>query len=276
MERVVKTSPQFRDHFEGAFWTPEKVLRNEVITVDHILPCFMLLTVGLFLATVAIVPELLFGKSKRMRTSNAISRDRAMEPYKVTKPEMESSKEKEQTIAKDNGDHQKINVMAEIHEALANEQYSKVSIHDATQSPVITPKLDMKEKIIPCETDVNKGNASVVWEKTKVNENFSREGSTVRKSPHWSEIIEVLDKESYTTGSFLDEAIFSTPQTPITSPGFEISNCIDSKTRSQSRATINSEQLSEIIMVLDNELQQEAVTVPADSEQGSNEAQQSE
>ena len=179
MERVVKTSPQFRDHFEGAFWTPEKVLRNEVITVDHILPCFMLLTVGLFLATIAIVPELLFGKSKLMGSSNAISRERAIEPYNVTKPEMESSKEKEQTIAKDKGDHQTINVMAEIHEALANEQYSKVSIHDATPSPVITPKLDMKEKIIPCETDVNKGNASVVWEKTKVNENLSREAVLV-------------------------------------------------------------------------------------------------
>ena len=266
MERVVKTSPQFRDHFEGAFWTPEKVLRNEVITIDHILPCFMLLTVGLFLATIAIVPELLFGKSKLMGSSDAISRERAMEPYKVTKPEMESSKEKETTIAKDKGDHQTINVMAEIHEALANEQYSMVSIPDATPSPVITPKLDVKEKIIPCGTDLNKGNASVVWEKTKVNENLSREGSTIGKSPHLSGIIEVLDKESYTTGSLLDEAIFSTPQTPITSPGFEISNCIDSKTRSHSHATINSAQLSEIIMVLDNELQQEAVTVPADSE----------
>ena len=276
MERVVKTTPQFRDHFEGAFWTPEKVLRNEVITVDHILPCFMLLTVGLFLATVAIVPELLFGKSKLMRTSNAISRDRAMEPYKVTKPEMESSKEKEQTIAKDNGDHQKINVMAEIHEALANEQNSMVSIHDETPSPVITPKLDTKEKIIPCETDVNHGNTSVDWEETKINENLSRVGSTVGKSPHWSEIIEVLDKESYTTGSFLDEAIFSTPQTPITSPGFEISNSFNSRIRSHSHDTINSAQLSEIIMVLDKELQQEAVTVPADREQGSNEAHQSE
>ena len=113
MERVIKTTPQFRDHFEGAFWTPKMVLRNEVITIDHILPCFMLLTVGLFLATIAIVPELLLGKSKLMRStkpttnnckinskniSNVISREKALEPYKVTKPEMESSKEKEKTI----------------------------------------------------------------------------------------------------------------------------------------------------------------------------------
>ena len=286
MERVIKTTPQFRDHFEGAFWTPKMVLRNEVITIDHILPCFMLLTVGLFLATIAIVPELLLGKSKLMRStkpttnnckidskniSNVISREKALEPYKVTKPEMESSKEKEKTIAKDKGDHQTIKVMAEIHEALANEQYSMVSIHDETPSPVITAKLDIKEKIIPRESDVDNGNTSVVWEKTLLNENLSREGSTVGRS-HWSEIIEVLDKESYTTESFLDEAIFSTPQTPITSPGFDISNCIDSESRGHSHATISSAQLSEIIMVLDNEIQQEAVTEPA----GSNDAQQSE
>ena len=67
MEKIVKTSLKFRDHFEGAFWNPENELRNEILTINHILPCMMLLAGGLFLAILAIIPELLLGHSNMSR-----------------------------------------------------------------------------------------------------------------------------------------------------------------------------------------------------------------
>ena len=256
MEKIVKTSLKFCDHFEGAFWNPENELRNEILTINHILPCMMLLAGGLFLAILAIIPELLLGHSNLSRnakpTTNNINVDptdnsnvdsginleeskeesmtrnlthkralELLEPNKINKPDMESSEDMEQKIVKDKGDHHTITVVAEIHDALTKKQVSNT----VTSTQIITPKLYVMDGVSPCETVVNNGNTSVVGEKAKLNANLSREGSAIRNSPQWSEIIEVLDNEWYTTGSFLDEATISREPTPMISQGFDVSDC---------------------------------------------------
>ena len=300
MEKIVKTSLKFRDHFEGAFWNPENELRNEILTINHILPCMMLLAGGLFLAILAIIPELLLGHSNMSRgarpttnNSNVDTTDNSnvdsginleeskeesmtrnltrkgalelLEPNTINKPEMESSEEKEQIIVKDKGKHHTITVVAEIHDALTKKQVSMRGFHDetntVTSTQIITPKLYVMDGVSPCETVVNNGNTSVVGEKAKLNANLSREGSAIRNSPQWSEIIEVLDNEWYTTGSFLDEATISREPTPMISQGFDVSSYNDSRRSPHSHTTIDSPQWSGIVKVQGDELQKEAVNI---------------
>ena len=69
MEKDIKTSPKFRGNFEEAFWSQANVLSNETLGIDHILPCIVLLAVGLFLAIMAIVQEFILA-CKAKRTKN--------------------------------------------------------------------------------------------------------------------------------------------------------------------------------------------------------------
>ena len=163
-----------------------------------------------------------------------------LKPNKITKPEMESGEEREHKIFRDKGDHHTISVVAEIHDALPKEQYSMEGYRDENYSVLsskrITPKLDNINRISPNEI---------------VAKRLSREGSSIGKSPQWSEIIEFLDNESYTPRSFLDETTFSNPLISIISPSNQ-SNHTEGKSGS-----LNSQQWYEIIEALDNELQQE-------------------
>ena len=271
MEKDIKTSPKFRGNFEEAFWSQANVLSNETLGIDHILPCIVLLAVGLFLAIMAIVQEFILAcKAKRTKNKRNVDttdkshvdsgtnpedskvesanlslsiRDnygRTLKPNKITKPDMESGEEREHKIFRDKGDHHTISVMAEIHDALPKEQYSMEGYRDENYSVLsskrITPKLDNINRISPNEI---------------VAKRLSREGSSIGKSPQWSEIIEFLDNESYTPRSFLDETTFSNPLISIISPSNQ-SNHTEGKSGS-----LNSQQWYEIIEALDNELQQE-------------------
>ena len=115
-------------------------------------------------------------------------------------------------------------------EGYRDENYSVLS------SKRITPKLDNINRISPNEIFAKR---------------LSREGSSIGKSPQWSEIIEFLDNESYTPGSFLDETTFSNPLISIISPS---NQSIHTEGKSGS---LNSQQWYEIIEALDNELQRE-------------------
>ena len=270
MEKDIKTSPKFLGHFEGAFWSPANVLHNATLTIDHILPCIVLLAVGLFLAIMAIAQEFILAcKAKRTKNRRNVDTDKrnvdsgtnpeeskvesadlsmsirdnyggTLKPNKITKPEMESGEEREHKIFRDKGDHHTISVVAEIHDALPKEQYSMEGYRDENYSVLsskrITPKLDNINRISPNEI---------------VAKRLSREGSSIEKSPQWSEIIEFLDNESYTPRSFLDETTFSNPLISIISPSNQ-SNHTEGKSGS-----LNSQQWYEIIEALDNELQQE-------------------
>ena len=56
MERDVTTSKDFRAHFE--FWAPQHLLRNEeTLTMDHAVPAFIILGLGLLSASIALVVE---------------------------------------------------------------------------------------------------------------------------------------------------------------------------------------------------------------------------
>ena len=271
MEKDIKTSPKFRGNFEGAFWSRANVLSNETLGIDHILPCIVLLAVGLFLAIMAMVQEFILA-CKAKRTINKRNVDttdksnvdsgtnpeeskvesadlslsirdnygRTLKPNKITKPEIESGEEREHKILRDKDNHHTISVMAEIHNALPKEQYSMEGYRDETYSVLsskrITPKLDNINRISPYEI---------------VAKRLSREGSSIGKSPQWSEIIEFLDNESYTPGSFVDETIISKPLISIISPSDQ-SNHTEGKSSS-----LNSQQWYEIIEALDNELQKE-------------------
>ena len=82
-----------------------------------------------------------------------------------------------------------------------------------------------------------------------LNHNLSGEGSPIRNSPQWSEIIDFLDNEESTTGHFMDEET-STTQTPVISPGLDIANNVDSRRASSQGSDISEEDDTKSILAM--------------------------
>ena len=82
-----------------------------------------------------------------------------------------------------------------------------------------------------------------------LNHNLSGEGSPIRNSPQWSEIIDFLDNEESTTGHFLDEET-STTQTPVISPELDILDNIDSSTASSRGSAISEKDDTESTLAM--------------------------
>ena len=78
-----------------------------------------------------------------------------------------------------------------------------------------------------------------------LNYNLSGEGSPIRNSPQWSEIIDFLDNEKSTTGHFLDE---ETTITPVISPGLDIPNNTYSGRASSQGSDISEEDDTKSIL----------------------------
>ena len=56
MEKDITTSKAFRGHFE--FWVPLHLPTNETLTMGHVIPAFIILGLGLLLATIPFIFEL--------------------------------------------------------------------------------------------------------------------------------------------------------------------------------------------------------------------------
>lgn len=59
MEKDITTSTDFRSQFEDGFWTLRNVHGNAPLTMQHVLPSFMLLGLGLIPCITVFIIELL-------------------------------------------------------------------------------------------------------------------------------------------------------------------------------------------------------------------------
>ena len=59
MENEIRTAPAFRGYFEESFWTRSNVKGNKPLTIQHTLPSFMALGLGLVPSIIIFILELL-------------------------------------------------------------------------------------------------------------------------------------------------------------------------------------------------------------------------
>ena len=65
MENEITSSPAFRGHFEASFWTRRNVQGNKPLTIQHVLPSFMMFGFGLVSAIIVFIVEMLLGLKKK-------------------------------------------------------------------------------------------------------------------------------------------------------------------------------------------------------------------
>ena len=144
-------------------------------------------------------------------------------------------------------------VLAEIHDELCNELSTMENVLNEPITRLVTPIDSLcnmeTERIGPCESVLREGNTNIMEVKTKLDHNLSREGSPIRNSTQWSEIVNFLDNEEYTTGYFLDEET-STTQTPVISPELDILDDIDSSTASSRGSAISEKDDTESTLAM--------------------------
>ena len=58
MEKEIKTSMAYRGQFD-VFWIPEQLRSNKPFTIDHAIPAFLVLGLGLTPATIVFLLELM-------------------------------------------------------------------------------------------------------------------------------------------------------------------------------------------------------------------------
>ena len=65
MQNEITSSPAFRGHFEASFWTRKNVQGNKPLTIQHVLPSFMMYGFGILSSMIVLIVELLFGLKKK-------------------------------------------------------------------------------------------------------------------------------------------------------------------------------------------------------------------
>ena len=70
IEKDIKTSKAHRGYF-NVFWTREKLRPNKPFTIDHAIPAFLVLGLGLTPATLIFVLELVQHSCRKKRTNTA-------------------------------------------------------------------------------------------------------------------------------------------------------------------------------------------------------------
>ena len=70
MEKEIRTSKAYRGQFD-VFWIPEQLRSNEPFTIDHAIPAFLVLGLGLTPATLIFVLELVQHSCRKKRTNTA-------------------------------------------------------------------------------------------------------------------------------------------------------------------------------------------------------------
>ena len=274
MEADIKRDPRVRGMFnEEAFWTPTNEIGKETLTISHVLPSFMVLAFGVFFSGIVIVLERMLCKNDKTTIAkltfqndsskgagepeeeSAIeisTHEGTMEPNEKIGPELKNEK-KESNIGKEKDSDDKMIVLAEIQEELCKEESTRGNsqYEPFTVSANSIISLDNMEidKIGPCQTALKKSSTNIIEDKTKLNYNLCGEGSPIRNSPEWSEIIDFLDNEESTTGHFWDEET-TTTQTPVISPGLDIPNNVDSRSASSQGSDISEEDDTKSILAM--------------------------
>ena len=276
MEADIKRDPSIRDMFnDEAFWTPTNVIAKETLTMGHILPSFLVLAFGLFSSVIAFVLERMLchsddnakptlqcsnndsrkgtGKSGEESTIEMHKDEATMEPYEEISSEMESGINKEPNNGKEKDNDDKIMTLVGIHNELCKEESTKGNVQNEPFTVSVTSIISVDnmetDRIGPCETVLKKDNIDIIEDKSKLNDILSGEGSPIRNSPQWSEIIDFLDNEEYTTGHFLDEET-STTQTPVISPGLDIPHNVQSRRLSSQGSDISEEDDTKSILTM--------------------------
>ena len=93
------TSTAFRGYFEEFFWKYSNTIGNKHLTMNHVLPCFMILVIGLILSTIIFILEwLLCLNKKKIRdesvagnTTHAAITDRDINDTIMVKAEIQLS-----------------------------------------------------------------------------------------------------------------------------------------------------------------------------------------
>ena len=283
MDADTKKLPNFRGIFnESTWWTPTNVIGKETLTISHVLPSFLVLAFGIFSSVIVIVLELMFcqsektfvaqptiqtiqngnidsckgtDKSDKETAIKTFTPEGSMGPNEEISPELESGATREPNIGEEKDCDDKIRTLVEIHDELCKEESSmgNVQKEPITVSVTSIKSLDNMEtdRISPCKTVMKEDKTNIIEVKTKFDHNLFGEGSLIRKSPQWSEIINFLDNEESTTGHFLDEET-STTQTPEVSPGLDIPNTDDSRrASSQGSAVIEEDDTKSILGMIE-------------------------
>ena len=71
IERDLTTSTEFKGHFD-IIWTPEILTSNKPLNIDHALPAFIALGLGLFPVTLIFLLEIIYYKCKKMTLNKVI------------------------------------------------------------------------------------------------------------------------------------------------------------------------------------------------------------
>ena len=70
MEKEIKTSMAYRGQFD-VFWIPEQLRSNKPFTIDHAIPAFLVLGLGLTPATIVFLLELVQHFCRKKTTDKA-------------------------------------------------------------------------------------------------------------------------------------------------------------------------------------------------------------
>ena len=276
MEADIKRDPSIRGMFnDEAFWTPTYEIGADTLTLSHLLTSFLVLAFGIFSSVIVIVLELMFcqsdktskphlqhqpcnidssegdSKSEEESAKETFIGQGTMEPNREISQELKSSAEKEPNIGTEKDNDDISTVLAQIHHDLCKEEYTLGNSHNEPFNVSVTsinsPDNMEMDRIGPYQTVLKKADTNIIKDKTNLDTNLSGEGSRITNSPQWSEIINFLDNEEYTTGHFLDE---ETTITPVISPGLDIPNNIDSRRASSQGSAVSEEDDTKSILAM--------------------------
>ena len=278
MEADIKSLPDIRGMYnERVFWTPTNVIGKETLTIGHVLTSFLVLAFGLFFSGIVIVLEVMLrqcemtyiakptlhhsnidsskeaGESEEESAIEIFSHEGTMERNEEISQELENGANKEPNISKEKDSDDKVITLAEIHDELCKEESTMGNVQNEPFTVSVTSIISVDnmetDTIGPCQTVLKKSNTDNIEDKTKLNYNLSGEEPPIRYSPQWSEIIDFLDNEEYTTGHFLDGET-STTQTPIISPGLDIPTNVNSRRASSQGSAISEEDNIKSILAM--------------------------
>ena len=73
IEMDITTSIEFKRHFD-IIWIPEILHSNETLSIDHVLPALIALGLGLILATLIFLLEIIFRKMTQNKVIGSVPR----------------------------------------------------------------------------------------------------------------------------------------------------------------------------------------------------------
>ena len=159
MEKDFTTSLAYRGHFEEAFWKYSGTMHsNKPLTLQHVLPSFMALGLGLILSIIVFMSEMLLFPNAEIISAEPTS------PL---------------TTVRANGNNDKIKFTTEIYEALRKEHPTKMFyiVDEATSEPptprISPPQRSISNKECGTATTREKGNNNTIRVVAEIHETIS-------------------------------------------------------------------------------------------------------